>query len=173
MNPSHLPRLVKSSDQVNLLPDHGGKDYLPLRMPSSPVWEAGGPAAVSAGLSEESGCWGGRRVFLLFLAVFFKKRFIGAVCRSEHVGDCGSELKIQTIIISNILKYSSFKGSGEALPIVEAPRLFGPVRPASHHPRLCQSWKAGGGFSVLKSEASKNHTPETSSPKILGLPLWL
>ena len=58
------------------------------------MWEAGGPAAisVSAGLPEALGCWGGWGDFLSFPLIFFKKRFIGVVCRSAHVEGRGSEL---------------------------------------------------------------------------------
>ena len=145
MNPSPLLRLVKSSDQVDTHADPDKKDNLPLGMPSSPVWETGGPAAVSTGLPEELGSWGGWADFLPFLAIFFKKRFIGVVCRSEHVGR-GSELKISRTIPSHH-----------------------PIE------RPCQSRKAGAVFFVLKSETSKNHMPPLfpwPSPLVVS-PNWM
>ena len=92
MNRSRLPRLVKLSDQVDPPPCSYTKDCLLLWMPSSPVCEAGGPATLSTCLLEELDCWGGWGGFLPFLVTFFQKRFIGAVCRSEHVEGRGSEL---------------------------------------------------------------------------------
>ena len=105
---------MRSSDQVNLPRDPDGKDYLLVRVPSSPVWEAGGPE-VSTGLPEELGGWGSLGDFLPFPVIFFKICFIGVVCRSEHVEGRGSELKISRMNPSHH-----------------------PIE------RPCQSWKAGG-----------------------------